>query len=105
MGEAAPSGAGNSRRKHATHLCSDNELVANAACLHPFPDEHLGGSLLVIVGGIDEIAPGLVVRVEQFKAAFLVHGAHADRGPLVADAHGAEADGRDVHTGERESWR
>ena len=39
------------------------------------------------VGGIDEIASGVVVRIKQFEGRLFVHAAHTKLRPLVADAH------------------
>ena len=60
---------------------------------------HLGYSLAV--GGVDKVATGFVERVEQLEAALLVHGAHTQVRPLVADAHGSELDGRNMNAGTR----
>lgn len=50
------------------------------------------------ISSVDGIAACSVEGVEQLEATLLVHAAHAKRFPLVADAHSAELDGRDMDT-------
>ena len=80
------------------HLRRDDHLVADPPLLHPLPDELLRGLVLVVVRGVDEVAPGVVEGVEEREARLLVHRAHAELLPLVADAHRSEAERRDVHS-------
>ena len=84
-----------------TRLGRNDHLVADAALLHPLADECLRGLVLVVVGGVDEVSACFVEGVEQLEAALLVHRAHADLVPLVADAHSAEAQRRDMDTGKQ----
>ena len=45
---------------------------------------------------VDKVTASLVKGIEQLEAALLVHCAHTDVVPLVADAHGSKLDGGDV---------
>lgn len=82
-----------------TYLGSNNQLVTVAAELHPLANKLFGGLLLVVVGGVDEVAAGFVVGVKELEALLLVHGTHAEGFPAVTDAHSTELDGGDLDTG------
>ena len=85
-----------------TYLGSENEMVANAALFSPLADELLGGAVLVVACGVDEVAALLPESVEQLEAGFLRHVAHADLGPgRLADAHASELERRDVNASAR----
>ena len=71
-----------------TYLGRNDHLVAYPARLHPLSNELLGRLVLVVVRGVDEVAAGVVVRVEEREARLLVHRAGAELRPLVADASG-----------------
>ena len=83
-----------------THLSREDNLVADAALLHPLPKELLRGLVLVVVRRVDEVPSGIVERVEEREARLLVHRAHAELLPFVADARRAELERRDVHPSE-----
>lgn len=55
----------------------------------------------LVRGSIDEIATQAEVGVQELETAFLVHGAHADVGPFLANAHRTELKGRDMHASTR----
>ena len=71
------------------NLRRDDHLVANATLFHPFANEHLGSSVLVVASGIDEVTASLIESIKQLEARLFVHGAH-DALPLVSDAHSTE---------------
>lgn len=95
------------------YLRSEDDLVAYTAGFHPFANEQLGCFILtthsehqltstlvdysLAVGGIDEVPSRLVIRVEEFEGGLLVHIAHTDRMPLIADAHRSELNGGHMH--------
>lgn len=86
---------------HALYLCGDDHLVADAALLHPFSDELLGCSVLVVVRRVDEVTAGLVERIEQLQRALLVHLSETKLVPLVSDAHASKAQRRHMDTSKR----
>ena len=101
----------------AAHLGGNDQLITDTALFRPFADESLGrlvladgrsvvctrGSMksVLVTGRVDEISTSFEERVEELKATLLVHRAHADSSPLVADAHGTKTHGRDVDAGKR----
>ena len=56
---------------------------------------------VLIVGSIDEISAGFIECVKELEGGLLVHGAHTELGPLVADAHAPEAERGDMDGGAR----
>lgn len=51
---------------------------------------------ILIAGRIDEVPARVVIRIKELERRLLVHRAH-ETVPLVADAHRAEAQRRDVN--------
>ena len=58
-------------------------------------------SYVLVIGGVNEISPSLVERIEELERGCLVHATHAELLPLVTDAHGTELQWRDVDSGIR----
>ena len=50
----------------------------------------------LLIRSINEVATCLEVGVEKLERGLLVHGAHADLAPLIANARSTEHDGRDM---------
>jgi hypothetical protein len=46
-------------------LGSEDDEVAVSSLLHPLADPFLGLLVLVVVGGVDEVAAGVVICVQQ----------------------------------------
>lgn len=54
---------------------------------------------VLVARGIDEVASGVVIGVQELETLLLVHGPHAGFVPLISDTHGSESNGREVHAG------
>jgi hypothetical protein len=53
----------------------------------------MGKRNLLVVGRVNEIAPGIVERVKKLKRRLFIHRTHAKLFPLVSNAHGTELEG------------
>ena len=88
--------------EEVTNLSRDDELVADAPLLRPFSDELFRRLVLAAarlsvpfatekfrhslsIRRVDEVAAALEERVQELETGLLVHGAHTDLVPLVAD--------------------
>ena len=95
-----------------SYLSGHNNLVPNSPRFHPLakPIFRLPalaarrGSVntstpqrryALVVGGIDEVATSVVVRIEVLERRFFV--ARPNKGPVAAKTHGANRDGRDIY--------
>ena len=79
-------------------LRGDDHLIAIAPFLHPLADPRLALLILVVVGGVDEVAACFGEGVEEGEGLLFVHAAHAAF-PGFANGHGAELEGGDAHAG------
>lgn len=48
-------------------LCGDDHLIADTPLLKVFSEPGLGFTVLVVVGGVDEVAPARDVFVEELE--------------------------------------
>lgn len=76
----------------------DDHFVAVLAAGHPFTDPGFALFVLVVVGGVDEVAAVGVEVVEDAEGGFLAAFAH-ELFVGVAEVHGAEADWGDADAG------
>lgn len=68
-------------------------LTAATRCVNVVNMNELAEADILLIGDIDEIATGIVIRVEQLEVLLLVHGTHTMLFPLVTDGHGTESNG------------
>jgi hypothetical protein len=91
------------RAAPAMHFGREDNAVAQAAAGHPVADDRFGFSVVVDVGGVDEIPAELDIGVEDalrlscVGASAEVHGAEAERSHLDAGS----AEDAIVHSGLR----
>ena len=99
-----------------THLCSEDELIADTARLGPLSDELFGATTLAIhrdvivsirnisiygcyqlvIRSVDEISTRGKVCIKETEGRLLVHRSHSMCSPLVADTHASKAEWRDI---------
>ncbi len=79
-------------------LGGDDHFVAVLAPSHPFADPGFALFVLVVVGGVDEVAPIGVEVVEDGEGGFLAAFAH-ELFPGSAEVHGPQTDWGDADAG------
>jgi hypothetical protein len=57
-------------------------------------DNHLS----LVIRSINKVSPIIVVRVQELEAGLLIHRAHAEITPSIADAHSAQLNWGDMNT-------
>ena len=84
---------------HAKDLGGDNDLVAFCKVLQGTPEDFLARAQRIDVGRVKEVDPQLQRLLDDRAAVFLVQHPFVDPARCISEAHAAETDARDLHTG------